>query len=819
MIPPSVALPVPHLAPPHPTPTLAATLEAELRKGLAAAGSSSANEVWLALARATRREIAGRLHATEERQRGRKRLGYLSAEYLVGRSLQQNLLNLGLWDEARSAVAALGLELGDVLEQEPDPALGSGGLGRLAACFLDSLACLDLPATGYGLNYEYGLFRQRIVDGKQLEEPDGWRASGSPWLLERRAEPRRVPLFGHVDGRREATLPGGWLDYRELEGVPFDLPIVGWGGRTVHVLRLYSARALEGFDLATFQSGDHVGAYARELFARKVAAVLYPDASTEAGRELRLIQGYFFVSCALQDLLERHLDEHGELDSLPDFLAVQLNDTHPALAVAELVRLLVDVHRLPFDRALEICQATIGYTNHTLLPEALERWPRPILLNVLPRHLRIIELINARFLAAVGARWPNDLERLRRMSIIEEGGTKQVRMAHLAIVGSHAVNGVSELHSAIIRKTLVPDFVELWPERFQSKTNGISPRRWLALANPGLAALISARIGEGWITDLGRLKELEPHADDPAFRAELGRIKLENKLRLAPLVESVIDTPVDPCSLFDVQIKRIHEYKRQLLAGLYVVHAWLELVEDGKRPVAPRTFLFAGKAAPDYALAKLSIRFLCDVARIVNADPRTEGLLRLAFLPNYRVSLAERLIPAAELSEQISTAGMEASGTGNMKLALNGALTIGTLDGANIEIRAAVGEDNLYVFGLKAEEIADLRARGAYTPQTLYESDPRIRRVLDAVGDDRFCLDTPGAFRPLLDALLAQGDPYFVLADFPAYVAAQERAGRDWAEREAWLRRSALTIARMGPFSSDRTIREYSSAIWGLSPA
>ena len=799
-----------------PLASLTEAVRAELRTSHA---HPAPEDLFFALGRALREPILARMARTEERYRaaGAKRLHYLSAEFLVGRSLRDNLQNLGLLDEARAALAEQGAELDEVCEAERDAGLGSGGLGRLAACYMESLASHDLPGFGYGLNYEYGLFRQAIEGGEQRELPDAWRSEGTPWLYESRSSPRRVPVFGRVDARREATRPGGWLDQEWLVGEPSDMPVIGWGGQTVNVLRLYTAHALEAFDMPTFQAGDHAGAVRAAVSAERITKLLYPSESTEAGRELRLLQEYFLVSCAVQDILQQHVETEGlTLEQLPGRVAIQLNDTHPVLAIVELLRLLVDEHGLGFEHAWRLCCGTFAYTNHTLMPEALERWPRPLLLRVLPRHLRLIERVNARFLAGVVERWPGDLERMRRMSIIEEGTPKHVRMAHLAIVGSHAVNGVSALHTQLMQRSLVPDFAELWPERFQNKTNGISPRRWLLGANPGLARLIAERIGDGWVLDLARLRELEPAADDAGFREAFRATKLANRQRLAAHVHETLGLTLDPQSLFDVQIKRIHEYKRQLMVALFAVHQYLRIVEDGWTPPCPRTLLFAGKAAPDYWMAKQVIRFLSSVAGVINADQRTGGALRMAFLPDYRVSLAERIVPAADLSEQVSTASTEASGTGNMKLSLNGALTVGTLDGANVEILEAVGEENMYIFGLKSEEVNDLRARGVYDPRTHYEGSPAIRRVLDAVADDRFSDGEAGTFAPILDALLEHGDPFFVLADLEPYLAAQARAGADFVDQEAWSRRAVLTVARMGRFSSDRSVREYADDIWGI---
>ena len=778
------------------------------------------HELFMAVALAVRDRLVDRMLATEERyeQRGAKRLYYLSMEFLIGTSLGNNLRNLGLYEACNAAVAQLGTSLQELEDAEADAALGNGGLGRLAACFLDSLATLGMPGFGYGINYEYGLFKQVIDRDGQHEQPDAWRSLGTPWLIERPDLAVTVPVYGRLV--REPGPDGAprsrWVEARHLVGVPHDMPIVGYAGQTVNHLRLYSARASDEFDIQTFNRGDYVKAVEQKIATETISKVLYPPAHSDAGKELRLLQEYFFVACALRDIVGRHLREHRDFDAFPSRVAIQLNDTHPALAVAELVRALVDDHGLPFQLAFELTRNTLAYTNHTLLPEALEKWSLPLLARVLPRHLELIEEINHRFLEQVAARWPGDVERLRRVSIIEEGWPKQVRMAHLAIVGSHSVNGVAKLHSELVKRVLVPDFHELWPERFSNKTNGITPRRWLLHANPGLARLVTSRIGDGWILDLDRLRDLEPQLDDPELRASFRAVKRSNKEALARVVREATGVTVDPGSLYDVHVKRLHEYKRQLLAAMHVIHRYLSIVEDGRLPDTPRTFVFAGKAAPDYAMAKLILRLIHGVAATVNADPAVEGLLRVAFVPDYRVALAERIIPAADLSEQISTAGMEASGTSNMKFALNGALTIGTLDGANIEILEAVGEENLYIFGLRAEEVRALREERSYHPRAIYEADPLVRRVMDAIGCGRFSPEEPDRFRPIFESVVENGDPYFHLADLGSYLETQDRAGRDFREFDRWSRRALSNVARIGGFSSDRTIREYAEGIWSL---
>ena len=805
-----------------PLPEFAASVQRNLRYSLGKRWQdASPRDLFTAVSLATRESLIEHMLATEERYRAAdaKRLYYLSVEFLMGRSLGNNLLNLGMLDPVRQTLATLGVDLEALRELEPDAALGNGGLGRLAACFLDSLASLDMPGFGYGINYEHGLFRQAIEDGQQREYPDSWRAQGSPWLIMRRDETLRIPVYGVVEklGDGDGLARTRWTHQRVLLGAPHDLPIVSFGGRTVNWLRLYSALASDEFDIGIFHQGDYQRAFEQKLESERVSKVLYPPESTSAGKELRLLQEYFFVSCALRDIVSRYLMTRRGFDTFPEKVAIQLNDTHPALAVAELVRLFVDEHGLPFEKAFEFAQRSFAYTNHTLLPEALERWPKPLLQRVVPRHLQVIELINAHFLAEVEVRWPGNVDKLRSLSIIEESHPQNVRMAHLAIVGSHAVNGVSKLHSELVRGQLVPDFAELWPGRFQNKTNGVSPRRWLMKANRGLADLISARIGADWKRDLEALRELEPHCADPEFQRAFRDVKRANKARLSGVVAQTTGVRLDPDTLFDVQVKRIHEYKRQLLAALRVIETYLEIADDGKDPVAPRSVVFGGKAAPEYFAAKLVIRLINEVAHVVNQDPRTRGKLRVAFVPDYRVSLAEKIIPAADLSEQISTAGQEASGTGNMKLALNGALTIGTLDGATIEMREAVGAENMYIFGLRADEVAELRASGRYDPQALVARTPRIARVLDAIRGARFSPGDPGLFAPLLDGLL-HGDRWFVLADFVSYGDTQEQVARDFRAHGDWDRRAALNVARMGYFSSDRAVREYATAIWNLKP-
>jgi starch phosphorylase len=758
--------------------------------------------------------------ATEARyqEAGAKRLYYLSMEFLVGRSLSNNLSNLQLTEACYEALASMGVDLQVLLDEEEDAALGNGGLGRLAACLLDSLATLQMPGYGYGINYEYGLFKQVIENGQQRELPDHWNAYGSPWLLKRPDDAHLIPLYGRLeDGRgpRQGHT-SQWVDWQSVIGLPHDLPIAGYGGLTVHALRLYSARSSDEFDMHVFHQGDYVKAVEQKITSERISKILYPSDSMHAGRELRLIQEYFLVACATADIMAHYLTDHRDFDAFPAKVAMQLNDTHPVLAVAELMRRFVDEYGLDWKRAWEITQATLAYTNHTLLPEALEKWPVSLFELVLPRHLQIIYEINHHFLQQVTAVWPGDLDRMRRMSIVEEEHPKHIRMAHLAVVGTHAVNGVSALHSHLLQTSLLADFAELWPERFHNVTNGITQRRWLLQANPRLASLISTTIGPDWITNLDALRALEPFARDADFQRRFLDIKQANKQALVPIIAQESGVCVSPVSLFDVQVKRIHEYKRQVLNLLHIMHLYLCLVDDHTPPPVPRTFIFAGKAAPEYWAAKQIITMIHHVAQVVNHDPRVGEQLKVVFLPDYRVSLAEVIIPAADLSEQISTAGMEASGTSNMKFALNGALTIGTLDGANIEIREEVGADNMFIFGLTADEIRAAAHHEALHPRVIYNRSAVVRRVVDALYTNRFCPSEPGLFDWLYDTLLTNRDRYGHLADLESYIMTQARVSHAYTDRSEWARKAILNVARMGKFSSDRTIREYARHIWHI---
>jgi starch phosphorylase len=747
-----------------------------------------------------------------------KRIYFLSLEFLIGRTLGNAVLNLGLEHNLEQALLELGYSMEDLAEQECDAGLGNGGLGRLAACFLDSMATLSLPAYGYGIRYEYGIFFQRIRGGNQIETPDSWLRYGNPWEIERPEYLYPVRFYGQVnqstDG--EGRLRMEWADTQEIMAMAYDTPVPGYHNDTVNNMRLWAAKSTREFDLDYFNHGDYEKAVSDKVHSETLSKVLYPNDNVFEGRELRLKQEYFFVSATLQDILRRFRKTHSDgFGRLPEAVAIQLNDTHPAIGIPELMRLLVDEQRISWKEAWEITVRTFAYTNHTILPEALEEWPVSMFGFVLPRHLQIVYEINRRFLEEVERRWPGDNECKARMSIIEEGSEKKVRMAQLAIVGSHSVNGVSKLHSRILRERMFRDFYELWPQRFNNKTNGITPRRWLRLCNPPLAGLISEHLGEGWVTRLEELAGLSALADDSVFQARWREVKQQNKLRLARLIRNANGIEVDPDSLFDCQVKRIHEYKRQLLNALHVITLYLR-IQDGEE-VLPRTVIFAGKAAPGYIMAKLILRLIHGVADEVNSDPAAAGRLKVVFLANYGVTLAETIIPGADLSEQISTAGTEASGTGNMKFALNGALTIGTPDGANVEIMEEVGRENIFIFGLTAKEVAQ-RRRDGYDPGEVIQSLPELRRVLDLVKSDTFCPGQPGLFAPLVQSLLEGGDLYMLVADFESYRDSQERVAEVYRSPELWTRKSILNVAGMGRFSSDRTIREYARDIWGVEP-
>jgi starch phosphorylase len=779
--------------------------------------AAGARDRFEAAARSVRDVLSQRWVKTERtyNRLNPKRIYYLSMEFLIGRSLTNNVTNLLLDPYVNRAAQQRDLDWFGLIEQEPDAGLGNGGLGRLAACFLDSMATMELPAMGYGLRYEYGMFRQTIEDGWQREHPDNWLRQHDPWEVARPHEAVEIKLRSSVRMHR-GTLEIVPDHPSTLIGIPFDRPAVGYGGKTINTLRLWAAASPNYFDFQEFSSGDFVGALAGTLAAESLTRVLYPDDSTEVGQALRFVQEYFLVACSLADLVRRFHRRNGNWRLVPDKVAIQLNDTHPTLAVPELMRILLDEAHLEWDEAWDIRQNTLGYTNHTLLPEALERWPLSYFEKLLPRQLEIIFEINRRFLDTVRARWPGDEARVARMSLVEEGAEQKVRMANMAIVGSHSTNGVAAIHSDLLRKLTVKDFAEMYPERFNNKTNGVTPRRWLLLTNPDLARTITDAIGERWVTDLDELEKLRPLADDAAFRYSFLEVKRAAKLRFVDWVKTSCGQTVDPDTIFDCQIKRIHEYKRQLLNALRIVVLYNRLRENPHLDVMPRTFFFAGKAAPAYRLAKLIIKFLNNLAGTVDGDPITRGRLKVVFLPEYCVSLAERLIPAANVSNQISTAGYEASGTSNMKFMMNGALTIGTRDGSTIEMAEEAGEDNFFLFGLTADQVEG--SRGWYNPHWHYDHDPEIRAALDQIATDYFSRYEPGIFAPLHNALLAEGDHYMHLADLQSYMEADHRLTALYADRSAWARKAILNVAGSGKFSSDRTIAQYAAEIWSAKP-
>mgnify|MGYP000203295225 CR=1 FL=1 len=748
-----------------------------------------------------------------------KRVYYLSMEFLMGRAMMNSVLNLGCDKDFRAALDAMGLDFQAIREVEHDAALGNGGLGRLAACFLDSMATLGIPGYGYGIRYEYGMFNQRIENGCQVEHPDNWLRYGNPWEFPRPEVLYQVKFHGHVVSHLDDSgkTHYHWVDTDDVMAMAYDTPIPGYGTETVNNMRLWAAKATRDFELKYFNEGNYIKAVEDKNESENLSKVLYPDDTTEMGRELRLKQQYFFVCASLQDMLHRYCKHHKTFDELPDKVAVQLNDTHPAIAIPELMRVLVDQHGLEWDHAWDISRRTFAYTNHTLMPEALETWPVPLFERVLPRHLQIIYEINHRFMRDVMHRYPGDTELLRRMSIIDETAGRRVRMAHLAMVGSHKVNGVAAIHTDLMRRTIFADFHHLWPDQIVNLTNGITPRRWLNQANPDLAHLISSRIGNGWVRNLDELKRLAPLAEDADFRRQFAEVKRANKTRLARMIAQRLNIEVHPDSLFDVQVKRIHEYKRQLLNVLHVVTLYNRIRANPAGDHLSRTVIFGGKAAPGYAMAKHIIRLINDIADIVNHDPVVADRLKVVFIPNYDVSTAQDLMPAADLSEQISTAGTEASGTGNMKLALNGALTIGTLDGANIEIRNEVGEENIFIFGLDTDEAARVYAEG-HKPRDYYHGNAELKQVLDMLNSGYFSPEEPDRYQPVFDALIHQGDRYLLLADYASYIACQGRVEALYRDRHNWTRQAILNVANMGRFSSDRTIREYAEAIWEVKP-
>ncbi|HEX2571659.1 MAG TPA: glycogen/starch/alpha-glucan phosphorylase [Polyangia bacterium] len=791
-------------------------------------------EPYLAVALAVRDRLMERWIRTHDAyyEQDAKRVYYMSLEFLMGRTLGNSLVNLGLLGECQKAAHDFGYDLETLRESEWDAGLGNGGLGRLAACFLDSLASLELPAYGYGIRYDYGIFHQRIVDGAQVETPDAWLRYGNPWEIPRAGDLFRVQFYGRVNQyiNQKGRLTTEWIETDDVMAMPYDTPIPGYKNQTVNTLRLWSAKATEEFNLRYFNEGDYQRAVEDKAESENISKVLYPNDNIFEGKELRLKQEYFFVSATLQDVIRRYKkhyrmwDEKKGLKTFDRFAernAIQLNDTHPALAISELMRILVDVEELDWDEAWKVTTNTFGYTNHTVMPEALERWPLELLGRVLPRNLQVIFEINHRFLQKVRERFPGDDDRCRRMSIVEEGGEKRVRMANLAIVGAHAVNGVAALHTEILKKEVFKDFYEMWPEKFNNKTNGITQRRWLLKANPKLSELITSVVGDKWVNDLYDLKRLEPHVQDSGFLEKWQQVKRANKERLGKIITEQyfrrgINLTVNPDSMFDCQVKRIHEYKRQLLNVLHAITLYNRIKDNPNGNHVPRTILFGGKAAPGYFTAKLIIRLINSVGQVVNNDPAVKDLLKVVFLADYRVSLAEKIFPASELSEQISTAGTEASGTGNMKFALNGALTVGTMDGANIEIAEEVGQDNIFIFGLLADQVSALK--GHYNPWEYYNNNPELRRVLDQVGNGTFSPQQPDLFQPLFRSLLHNGDHYLLLADYASYIECQQRVSATYRDARQWTQKSILNVARMGKFSTDRTIKQYADEIWGVKP-
>ena len=777
------------------------------------------NDRYMALAYAVRDRLLHRWVSTAQTylERSSRTVCYLSAEFLMGPQLGNNLINLGLYDEARTAMQSEGFDLDELLEQEVEPGLGNGGLGRLAACYLDSLATLEIPSIGYGIRYEFGIFEQDIRNGWQIEMTDKWLRLGNPWEIPRPEIVFDVKLGGYTEPYEEdGKYRVRWVPHRVVRGMAYDTPVLGYKANTANLLRLWKAEAVESFDFQSFNTGDYYGAVLQKVTSENITKVLYPNDESLQGKRLRLEQQYFFASCALQDMIRISLQRGKNLETFDKKWTAQLNDTHPAIAVAELMRLLVDEQFMGWDQAWQITKRTFAYTNHTLLPEALERWSIPLFSSVLPRHLDIIYEINRRFLDQVRATYPDDNDRIARMSLIDEQGDRYVRMANLACVGSQAVNGVAKLHSDLLKKGVLKDFFEWNPKQFTNVTNGVTPRRFLLLSNPRLASLITRGIGDSWIKQLEDLRKLEPLADDKEFRREWREIKQANKRDLAQIIHQRTGTEVNPDSLFDIQAKRLHEYKRQHLNLLHVITLYNRLKREGAQKSPPRTFIFAGKAAPGYYMAKLIIKLVNSVADIVNNDPDTRDRLRVVFFPNFSVKNAQRIYPAADLSEQISTAGKEASGTGNMKFALNGALTIGTLDGANIEIRDEVGAENFFLFGLTADEVHELKSRG-YQPWQYYEKNPALKEAIDQIHAGFFSPDEPNLFHPMVDALMAW-DSFLSFADFAAYAECQQQAGEAYLDAERWTKMSILNVARIGYFSSDRAIREYCETIWRVSP-
>lgn len=782
---------------------------------------STRHDCFISVAFAVRDRLINRWLRTQQEyyHQDAKRVYYLSMEFLIGRMLGNSLINLGIYDECKTALHNVGYALEDLREMEWDAGLGNGGLGRLAACFLDSMATLQLPVYGYGIRYEYGIFHQHIRDGYQIETPDNWLRYPNPWEIPHPEFLYPVRFYGKVNefidknGRRQSH----WVNTENVMAMAYDMPVPGYQNNTVNTLRLWSAKSTREFNLDYFYSGDYIKAVEQKNESETISKVLYPNDDTLQGKELRLKQEYFLVSATLQDIFRRYDKIHHNYNDFPDKVAIHLNDTHPAIGVIELMRIFLDEKGLTWEKAWELTTKTFAYTNHTILPEALEKWKVSLIGNLLPRHLQIIYEANRRFLDTVWTHYPGDIDRQRRMSLIEEGTEKKVRMANLSIVGSHSVNGVSELHTEIIKKDIFKDFYELTPWKFNNKTNGITQRRWLLLSNFRLSNLLADYIGKDFVVDLYELKKLIPYAEDEEFQQKWREVKLQNKKDFSKWVKKFVGIDVDPKAIFDFQVKRIHEYKRQLLNALHVVHLYNKIRFDPHGDIVPRTVFFAGKAAPAYYMAKLTIKLITSIAHIVNNDPITDGKLRVVFLPNYGVSLAQKIFPASDLSEQISTAGKEASGTGNMKFALNGALTIGTLDGANVEIREEVGEENIFIFGLRAEEVLEMKAKG-YDPWAFYNSNADLKRVLDMIRDGIFCPEKPKLFQPIIDSLLKKGDEYMLLADFESYVECQEKVAQTYKDQKLWTKMSIMNVANMGKFSTDRTIQQYAEEIWKAKP-
>ncbi|MFC1830939.1 glycogen/starch/alpha-glucan phosphorylase [Thermodesulfobacteriota bacterium] len=781
---------------------------------------SGASDIYKALAFTLRDIMVEKWIKTQKTfyAKKKKRVYYLSLEFLIGRSLGNSIINLGLYDEVKQAVSELGFSMEEIREQEEDAALGNGGLGRLAACFMDSIATLKIPAYGYGIRYEYGLFNQQLIDGYQVERPDNWLRYGTPWEFERRLPVFSIQFYGKVSTYQDdkGCYRSKWIDTQDVMAMPCDIMVPGYMNDHVINMRLWAARASSELDLTHFGEGDYIGAVQQKVSSETISKVLYPPDHNYAGQELRLRQQYFFVAATFQDIMRRFKKNNETFDKFPDRVAVQLNDTHPAIAIPELMRILLDLEGLNWEKAWDICTRTFAYTNHTLMPEALERWSVDMIGKVLPRHLQIIYEINQRFLDQVSQHYPGDLGKIGRMSIIEEGYPKKVRMAYLAIVGSHSVNGVAALHTQLLKDKVFKDFDNFYPDKINSKTNGITPRRWLLKSNPDLSGLINEKIGTGWEVDLDKLRELEPFADDREFQKRFREIKLNNKYKLADYIGISTGVLVSHETMFDVQVKRIHEYKRQLLNALHVIHLYHQFVTSEQTDLAPRTVIFAGKAAPSYWRAKLIIKLITSIGEVVNNDPRIGDRLKVVFLPNYNVSQAELIIPAADLSEQISTAGTEASGTGNMKLALNGALTIGTLDGANIEIREEVGADNIFIFGLTAEEAEYERIHNSRTPVQICRENDDIALIMEALSSGTFSHGDRNLFQPLIDSLMSPHDQYLLIRDLESYIDCQNRVNEAYLEPQLWTRMAILNVARMGKFSTDRTIRQYANEIWGI---